>query len=110
MIPVTGSDAHAPFVVGSTAIKTKDPITKDNFLDQLREGEIILKENKLREQKGGAYFRSLLIRLIKDSRIYRSKKARMFFSKVFFRNVLRVKNFISREVKPRYEEININKA
>jgi len=107
LIPVAGSDAHAPFVVGSTAIETKKPLTRENFLQELKKGRIILKEKKIRGQKGGAYFRSFLTKIIKNSRIYHSRLAKLAFSKIIFRNVLRIKNLISREVKPRYKEINV---
>src|SRR6056297_898932 len=110
LIPVAGSDAHAPFVVGSTAIETKEPLTKDNFLDQLKDGKIILKEKKIRGQKGGAYFRSFLTKIIKNSRIYHSRIAKLAFSKIIFRNLLRVKNVFAREVKPRYKEINVKES
>ena len=105
LIPVAGSDAHAPFVVGSTAVEVNEPLNEENFLEKLKEGRIILKEKKIRGQKGGAYFRSLLTKFIKNTRIYHSRIAKLAFSKIIFRNILRVKNLISREVKPRYKEI-----
>ncbi|MFW6282883.1 MAG: PHP domain-containing protein [Minisyncoccales bacterium] len=104
LIPVAGSDAHAPIEVGKTAIKTKEPLTSNNFLKQLREGEIIFKNKRIRGQKGGAYFRSLLTKFIKDSRIYHNKKAKKAFSKFIFCNILRVKNVMAREVKPCYKK------
>ena len=96
IIWTAGSDSHTPSSLGLGVIKTKEPLTKENFLKVIGEGNIIIK-TKLNFARRILYLiEQLFVTIIKITFLYNNKIARKIFYKIFFHTYLKTKFFMSK--------------
>ena len=111
LIYTAGSDAHSPCSLGRGVIKTKEPLTKENFLRVVGEGEMILK-TKLNFTRWILYnIEHIFVILIKITRLYDNKVASKTIFNAFANTYLKSKYFLLKKRKSQFfnfqEEYNI---
>ena len=106
LIYTGGSDSHSPNSLGLGIVKTKEPLTKENFLKVIREGDIVIK-TKLNFVRRILYvIEQLFVTIIKITFLYNNKVARKIFYKIFAHTYLKTKFFLS---KKRNKTFNLEK-
>lgn len=99
LIFTAGSDAHSPNSLGLGSIKTKEPLTKENFLRVIGEGEMIIKTN-LNFARWVLYnIEQVFVVMIKITFIYNNKKVAGALFNIFAHIYLNAKHFLLRRKK-----------
>ena len=92
-----GSDSHTPNSLGLGIIKTKEPLTRENFLRVMGDGDIIMKTNLDFVRRILYLIEQLFVTIIKITFLYNNKIARKIFYKIFFHTYLKTKLFVSKK-------------
>lgn len=93
IIQTAGSDAHMSGQVGLSVVATKERITKENFIEVVKNAEIIVRpEAKVLLQNGIWYKKKAAIKIIKSLGLYNIKFTRTLFFVFIVRNYFRYKN------------------
>ena len=98
-IYTAGSDSHSPHSLGLGIIKTKKPITKENFLQAVKNGEIIIKTKLNFARRILSVIERLFVTIAKITFLYNNKIGRKIFYKIFCHIYLKVKFFLSKKKK-----------
>jgi predicted metal-dependent phosphoesterase TrpH len=89
-----GSDSHSPNSLGLGIIKTKEPLTKENFLKVIEEGEIIIKTEFNFIRKILHLVERFFIKIAIITFLYNNKISRKIFYKIFYHTYLKTKYFL----------------
>lgn len=99
LIYTAGSDSHSPNSLGLGVIRTKEPLTKENFLSVIREGDIIIK-TRLKFPRRILYIvEQLFVTISKITFLYNNEIARKIYYKMFVHTYLKTKFFVSKKRK-----------
>jgi predicted metal-dependent phosphoesterase TrpH len=93
---IAGSDSHTPSSLGLGIIKTKEPLTKENFLKVIEEGEIIIKTKLNFIKRILRFIEHFFLIIAEIISLYNNKTNRKIFYKVFYRTYLKTKFFLSK--------------
>jgi len=99
IIHTAGSDSHSPDSIGLGVIKTKESLTKENFLRVISEGEIIIKTKFDFKNKLLNIIEQLFVIIIKITFLYNNKIIRKIIYKIFYHTYLKIKYFLSKKKK-----------
>ena len=106
LIYTGSSDSHSPNSLGLGVVKTREPLTKENFLKVIGGGEIIV-ETKLKFVRWVLYnIEQILVMIIKITFLYNNKIIAKIFFNTFAHIYLRTKHFL---LKRKKEVFNLQK-
>ncbi len=95
-----GSDTHTDGQVGMGGLKVSQKINKDNFIELVREGEIIVREEVKEFRERNNYWRKIIRKLKAENNFLKEN----FYSKIVLRNYFRVNNFKLKNIYFNYKE------
>ncbi len=104
LLELAGSDAHMTGQVGTAVVRVSKRLSKDNFIEEIRKGEIIVREEIVPYREKNQKMKNFM-RL--NKRMFKTEKNR--FAKnllllVFLRNYLRVSNIFIRRINFSYKK------
>jgi predicted metal-dependent phosphoesterase TrpH len=99
-----GSDAHIPGDIGFSVIKSKERINRENFLNILKNSEIVIYGNKNNYKRIESLLEESLTFLMKKFRLYHNKIIRKIFHYIIFNQYLRISNIFRSKNKFNFKE------
>lgn len=104
LLSTAGSDAHTEGQVGMAVLKVPFKITRDNFKEALKEGEIIVRKEIDSFREKNEVWKKRLTYLLEKTRIDKSETLKTIFYKLVLQNYLRINNLHLRKIEFNYED------
>ncbi len=108
LLEIAGSDAHVDGQVGMGVLKVPNKITKENFLDTVAKGDVVVRKEinsfSVRHNK----YQKITNRWRDRSRIRQFPLINNIFTRLVIRNIFRVNNIWFRRVEFNYKEKGIS--
>jgi DNA gyrase/topoisomerase IV subunit A len=92
LVETAGSDLHMPGQAGFATVRVKEELNRDNFIDVLREGEVIVREESKAFRDEVRVGKKMITKLARKSGLIRSEFTKRLFFSLVIKNFFRFKN------------------
>jgi hypothetical protein len=104
LLATAGSDAHTEGQVGTAVLKIPLKITKENFKEAVKEGEVIIREEIDAFRESNQVWKKRLFYFLRITKIDKLDLTMHLFCRVIFRNYLRINNLHLRKINFNYQD------
>ncbi|MGI6637366.1 MAG: PHP domain-containing protein [Minisyncoccales bacterium] len=92
LVETAGSDLHMPGQAGFATVRVKEELNRDNFIDVLREGQVIVREESKAFRDEVRVGKKMITKLARKSGLIRSEFTKRLFFSLVIKNFFRFKN------------------
>jgi hypothetical protein len=104
LLATAGSDAHVEGQVGTAVLKTSLRITKENFKEAVKEGELIVREEIVPFRESNQVWKKRLFYFLRITKIDKLDITMNLFCKIVFRNYSKINNLHLRKIDFNYQD------
>ncbi len=104
LLATAGSDAHTEGQVGTAILKVPFKITKDNFKEAVKEGEVIIREEIDAFRDSNQVWKKRLFYFLRITKFDKLDLTMHLFCIIVFRNYLRINNLHLRKIEFNYQD------
>lgn len=104
LLKTAGSDAHTEGQLGVAVLKVKEKINKENFLEVIKNGEVIVREEFSNFKKKDHETRRKISKIQKHIPFRKNNFVKIIFAKLVLRNWLRMVNIKLKKIKIKHQQ------
>jgi predicted metal-dependent phosphoesterase TrpH len=104
LLSTAGSDAHVKGQVGTAVLKVHSKITKSNFKEVVREGDVIVRKEIDNFRASNQVWKKRLTYFFQKTKVEKSEFLKIIFCRIILRNYLRLNDLHLKKIKFNYQE------